>query len=169
MSNLFCFLDVEIHLDAMGIGDTIKAAKKKIFKNPWDYAKTMIFLYHHLHQALGSEFLAIKNLYILWNGLYERYSHLKSIILPNTRNEWIKLKLQDFKTIDEYNSNVLRITSQLKLCGDKITDEDMREKTFITFPASNIVLQQKFRAQEYKKHSDLISCLLIVEKKNEEV
>lgn len=94
---------------------------------------------------------------------------MKSIILPNTRNEWIKLKLQDFKTIDEYNSNVLRITSQLKLCGDKITDEDMREKTFITFPASNIVLQQKFRAQEYKKHSDLISCLLIVEKKNEEV
>lgn len=125
MSNLFCFLDVEIHLDAMGIGDTIKAAKKKIFKNPWDYAKTMIFLYHHLHQALGSEFLAIKNLYILWNGLYERYSHLKSIILPNTRNEWIKLKLQDFKTIDEYNSTVLRITSQLKLCGDKITDEDI--------------------------------------------
>lgn len=98
---------------------------------------------------------------------------MKSIILPNTRNEWIKLKLQDFKTIDEYNSNVLRITSQLKLCGDKITDEDIYAGENIhNFPClkySSTANISSTRVQEAFRQSDLISCLLIVEKKNEEV
>ncbi|CAM8982937.1 unnamed protein product [Rhodiola kirilowii] len=35
-----------------------------------------------------------------------------------------------------------RITSQMKLCGEKITDKEMLEKTFSTFHASNMLLQQ---------------------------
>ena len=49
------------------------------------------------------------------------------------------LRLQDFKSVSEYNSAIFRISSQLQLCGEKITDEDMLEKTFSTFHASNIV------------------------------
>jgi hypothetical protein len=43
----------------------------------------------------------------------------------------------------------------------------MLEKTYTTFHASNITLQQQYRASKYKKYSELISCLLIAEKNNE--
>ncbi|XP_059315445.1 uncharacterized protein LOC132066072 [Lycium ferocissimum] len=46
--------------------------------------------------------------------------------------------LKDFKTVCDYNSAVYTITSQLKLCRDNITDEDMLEKTLTTFHASNL-------------------------------
>jgi hypothetical protein len=76
-------------------------------------------------------------------------------------------RLQDFKTVTEYNSAVFRITSQLKLCGEKVSEEDMLEKTFSTFHASNVLLQQQYREKGFKKYSDLISCLLVAEQNNE--
>ena len=48
---------------------------------------------------------------------------------------------QDFKSINEYNSAMFKITSQLKLCGDTVSDVDMMKKMF-TFHASNVLLQQ---------------------------
>ncbi|XP_070667486.1 uncharacterized protein [Malus domestica] len=44
------------------------------------------------------------------------------------------LRIQDFKSVAEYNSAMFRISSQIKLCGETITEEDMLEKTFSTFP-----------------------------------
>jgi hypothetical protein len=38
------------------------------------------------------------------------------------------LRLQDFKSVSEYNSALFKISSQLKLCGEKVTDVDMLEK-----------------------------------------
>jgi hypothetical protein len=50
------------------------------------------------------------------------------VLLPKSRYEWIHLRLQDFKFVGEYNSVMFRITSELKLYGEKIIDEDMLEK-----------------------------------------
>ena len=77
------------------------------------------------------------------------------------------LRLQDFKTVSEYNSALFKISSRLKLCGEKITDEDMQEKTFTTFHASNVLLQQQYRERRFTKYSELISCLLVAEQNNE--
>ena len=52
--------------------------------------------------------------------------------------------LQDFKIVSEYNSALFKINSQLKPYGEKIIEEDMLEKTFITFHASNMLLQQQY-------------------------
>jgi hypothetical protein len=62
-------------------------------------------------------------------------------VLSKSRYEWIHLKLHDFKYVGEYNSVMFRITSELKLCEEKITDENMLEKIFSTFHASNLLLQ----------------------------
>ena len=62
---------------------------------------------------------------------------------------------------------MFRITSQLKLCGENITENDMLEKTFSTFHASNLLLQQQYREKGFKEYSGLISCLLLAEKNNE--
>ncbi|KAH9792963.1 Geranylgeranyl transferase type-2 subunit beta 1 [Citrus sinensis] len=42
------------------------------------------------------EYLATNDPYVLWNSLYERYGHLRSVILPNARSEW---KPSSYKTL----------------------------------------------------------------------
>ncbi|KAK9057874.1 hypothetical protein SSX86_022713 [Deinandra increscens subsp. villosa] len=157
-------LDAEIHLNAKSLGDTIKEGNETSIQ---DKAKAMIFLRHHIHEDLKSEYLTTKDPLDLWNNLKERYDHQKPVILPRARFEWTNLRLQDFKSISEYNSAMFRITSQLILCGKNITDKEMLEKTFSTFHASNIILQQQYRERGFTKYSELISCLLVAEQNNE--
>ncbi|XP_070029547.1 uncharacterized protein [Nicotiana sylvestris] len=126
-------LDAEIHLDAMGLGDAIKDKDKA---STQDCTKTLIFLRHHLDEGLKIEYLTVKDPFVLWNGLKERYDNLK-------------------------------ITSKLKLCGDNISDYDILEKTFTTFHASNMVLQQQYREKGFTKYSQLISLLLVAGRNNE--
>ena len=45
--------DVEIHLDAMNLGDTIK---EKNDSSAQDRVKAMIFLRHHLHEGLKTKY-----------------------------------------------------------------------------------------------------------------
>ena len=62
------------------------------------------------------------------------------MILPKARYDWMHLRLQDFKIVSEYNYALFKISSQLKLCGENITEEDMLEKTFTLFHVSNVLL-----------------------------
>ncbi|XP_070002275.1 uncharacterized protein [Nicotiana sylvestris] len=126
----------------MGLGDAIKDKTKA---STQDCAKALIFLRHHLDDGLKIEYLTVKDPLVLWNGLKERYDNLKLVTLPQARYDWPHLRLQDFKSVSEYNSAMFRITSKLKICGDTITNYDMLEKTFTTFHASNMVLQQQYR------------------------
>ncbi|CAL9019213.1 unnamed protein product, partial [Prunus brigantina] len=161
---LTLILDVEIHLNAKDLGNTIKKGNEASLQ---DRSKAMIFLHHHLHEGLKSEYLRVKDPAILWKNLEERYDHHKGIILPKARYDWMHLRLQDFKTVNEYNSTMFKTVSQLRLCGDTITDEDMLEKTFTNFHASNMLLQQQYREKGFTKYFQLISCLLIAKQNNE--
>ena len=97
----------------------------------------------------------------------KRYDHQKTVILPKARYDWLHLRLQDFKSVSDYNSVIFKISSQLQLCGEKITDEDMLEKTYTTFHASNMLLQQQYRERRFTRYSELIACLLVAEQNNE--
>ena len=141
-SYLSWVLDAEIHLDAMGLADTIQENNQALNQNR---AKAMIFLCHHLDEGLKMEYLTVKDPLVLWNNLKDRYDYLKLVVLPQARYDWIHLRLQDFKSIIEYKSSMFKIISQLKLCGENITDHDMLEKMFSTFPASSMLLQQQYR------------------------
>ncbi|XP_074356259.1 uncharacterized protein LOC141695957 [Apium graveolens] len=88
-------LDIEIHLAAQGLGDTIKDGNQESKSNR---AKAMIFLRRHLHEGLKSEYLTVKNPLELWKNLKDRYDHQKTVILPKARYDWMHLRLQDFKT-----------------------------------------------------------------------
>ena len=104
---------------------------------------------------------------VLWQSLKDRYDHQKTVILPKAIYDWLHLRLQDFKSVSKYNSTLFKISSQLKLCRENITDEDMLEQTFTTFHASNVLLQQQYRKRQFTKYSELIACLLVAEKNNE--
>ncbi|XP_056853203.1 uncharacterized protein LOC108831215 [Raphanus sativus] len=77
------------------------------------------------------------------------------------------LRIQDYKSVEEYNSVMFKIVSKLKLCGETITDADMLEKTFSTFHTSNMLLQQQYREKGFSTYVALISCLLLSEQNNE--
>ena len=157
-------LVAEIHLDAMNLGNTIKEGN---VASQQDRAKALIFIRHHIDASLKSEYLTVKDPLILWNNLKERYDHQKTVILPKAHYDWLHLRLQDFKSVSDYNSAIFKISSQLQLCGEKITDEDMLEKTYTTFHASNMLLQQQYRERRFTRYSELIACLLVAEQNNE--
>ena len=72
-------LDAEVHLNAMNLGIVIKEGNQASLQ---DRVKVLIFLWHHLHEDLKSEYLTIKDLLTLWNELKRRYDHQKTVILP---------------------------------------------------------------------------------------
>ena len=101
-------LDAEIHLNAMNLGNIIKEGNQASLQ---DRSKSLIFLWHHLHEDLKNEYLTVKDPLILWNELKGAYDHQKIVILPKARYDWMHMRLQDFKTISEYNFALFRISS----------------------------------------------------------
>ena len=83
----------------------------------------------------------IENPCELWVALKERYEHKKELIWPEANHEWNHLRLQDFKSVADYNHVVHRICSKLKFCEKEPTDADKIEKTLSTMLSFDRVLQ----------------------------
>nr|CAD39881.2 OSJNBb0067G11.4 [Oryza sativa Japonica Group]CAE05263.2 OSJNBb0115I09.25 [Oryza sativa Japonica Group] len=161
-------LDVEIKLDYMGLDHTIVLPEVgTVESTKAEKAKAFHFLRHHLHPDLKFEYMTEKDPLVLWQSLKDRFDQQGSIVLPQAQHDWITLRFQDNKSVAAYNSALHRIISQLRLCGLKITDAEMIEKTLSTFHPNNIMLQQQYRNSKYPKSSDLISVLLVAERQNE--
>ncbi|GAV72989.1 LOW QUALITY PROTEIN: hypothetical protein CFOL_v3_16477, partial [Cephalotus follicularis] len=126
----------------------------------------LIFLRHHIDDDLKYEYLTVENPLELQN-LNNRFEHLKAVVLPKALNDWSQLRFQDFKTVSEYNSTFFKIVSQLKMCGEVITEDILLEKTYRTFHASNMLLQQQYKLHGFKQYHELIRSLLIAEQNNE--
>ncbi|CAN6713814.1 unnamed protein product [Malus baccata var. baccata] len=157
-------LDTKIHLEAGNLRNTIREESSS---SSQDRAKAMIFIRRHIDEALKSEYLTVEDPLALWEALRSRYNHQTTVILPKARYEWSHLRIQDFKSVAEYNSTLFRITSQMKLCGDTITDEMLLEKTYSTFHANNVLLQQQYRARGQFDATHLDISDFIMERGNE--
>ncbi|XP_068305117.1 uncharacterized protein [Pyrus communis] len=137
---------MKLHLTARGIRATIEAP---IADKPVDEAQkaiAMIFIQRHIHDALQTKYLAEEDPRTLWLALADRFNHQKDIYLPKVRHDWQHFRFQDFQFVNEYNFEVCRICSLLKLYKVELTKSDILEKTYSTFYATNIVLQQQYRA-----------------------
>ncbi|XP_068305182.1 uncharacterized protein [Pyrus communis] len=157
-------MDAKIHLKAGNLRYTIKEDTSTTSQ---DRVKAKIFIRRHLDEGLKSEYFTVEDPLTLLKALKNIYNHQKTVILPMARYEWAHLKIQDFKTVAKNNSAMFRISSQLKLCGETITEEDMLEKTFSTFYVSNVFLQQQYKERGFTEYNQLISVLLIAEQNNE--
>ena len=156
-------IDAEIQLDANKLGETIKEENKASTQSK---AEAIFLLRHHLSEDLKTEYLIVKDSSVIWKSLKDQ-DHLKTLILSQVNYDWLYMCLQDTKFVSEYNSTMFRITSQLKLCSEKVKECDMFEKNFTTVHASNMLLQQQYRERKFTKYSKLISCLLVAKKNNE--
>ena len=157
-------LDAKIILKSKGLGECITENNNA---NEKDRYRAILIIRHHLAESLKDQYLTIENPLDLWNELKSRYDHQRTVILPKARFDWTNLRIQDYKSVDEYNSALFKIVSKMKLCGESITEQDMLEKTFSTFHASNVLLQQQYREKGFKTYANLISCLLLAEQNNE--
>ncbi|XP_026399421.1 uncharacterized protein LOC113295289 [Papaver somniferum] len=110
-------LDAEFHLEAKNLGHTIRNGDSMTSERACAAAD----LRGHLSATHKDEFMACRDPQVLWDSLKERYYHLKVVMLPNLRNEWIHWRFRDFKSVSDYNSALYRITAQLQLCGDTVT------------------------------------------------
>ena len=99
----------------------------------------------------------------LLTSLKKRYEQQKAFILPAANYEWTQLRLQDFKTVSDYNHVVHRICSKLQFCEKEPSDADKIEKTLSTMLPSERILQQQYRERNFQVYSDLIHTLLEVE------
>ncbi|KAL3627830.1 hypothetical protein CASFOL_028245 [Castilleja foliolosa] len=129
-----------------------------------DRAKAMILLRRHLDEVLKLDYSSVGNPQILWEALASCFDHQKAILLPEARNRWTHQRFMDFETVNAYNSDVCRIKSILEFCGEKLSEAEILEKTYSTFPASHVILSQQYRAKNYTKFSELITVLLLAEK-----
>lgn len=114
-------------------------------------AKTLVFLNHHLHESLKTEYLLVDDPKELWDSLNERYGRHKNVHIPKGHYDWTNLRFQDFKTVSDYNSTLFRIVSLLKYCDHPIREEQMINKTLSTFHASNIILAEQCSFRAFKK------------------
>ncbi|XP_056853915.1 uncharacterized protein LOC130503258 [Raphanus sativus] len=135
-------LDIEISLGAKGLEDCIVEGNESSKK---DNAKALMMIRHHIEESLKAQYLTVNNPYELWKELKSRYDHQKTVILPEAIYEWTHLRIQDFKSVNEYNSALFRIVSKMRLCGEKINDKQLLEKTYQTMSTSNLLLQQQYR------------------------
>ena len=117
--------DVISHLKANGLEKTIM---EKAQTTPQQKAKALVFLRHHIHESLKTEYLFLDDPLKLWDDLKERFGHLKNVILPQAKREWDNLRFQDFKSISDYRNSMYKITTRLRLCDQEITQEEMLEK-----------------------------------------
>lgn len=157
-------LDTRIFLNSKGLGDCIQADNKASDK---DRSQAIFHIRHHLAASLKQQYLTLENPLELWVALKKRYDHQKTVLLPQAKFDWKELRFQDYKSVDDYNSELFRIVSIMKLCGEEVSDNDLLEKTLSTFHTQNIVLQQQYRAMKHTLYEDLLSCLLLAEKNND--
>ncbi|XP_070662240.1 uncharacterized protein [Malus domestica] len=156
--------DVKLHLTTKGIKATFEAPTNDKPVDEAQKATTIIFIRRHIHNALQTEYFTEEDPRTIRFALAARFDHQKDIYLPEARHDWQHLHFQDFKSMNEYNSEVCRIQLLLKFCKVELTKSDLLEKIYSTFHATNIILQQQHRAHKFTKFSDLISVLLLVEK-----
>jgi len=161
-------MDAKLSLTSMSLSHAInQPAAGTNGPSAAEKAKALIFLRHHLNSALKLEYLTEEDPLTLWQSLKDRYDQQRSVVLPQARSDWLNLRFQDFKSVTAYNSALHRIVSLLRMCGQKVTDADIIDKTLSTFHPTNMVLQEQYRHAKYAKYSELISVLLVAEKQNE--
>ncbi|XP_021719474.1 uncharacterized protein LOC110687165 [Chenopodium quinoa] len=121
-------VDAMMNLKAQGLEHTVKDNKspsgqatdantsamtvvKPVTKQ--EKAKALVLLRHHLHEDLKIEYMMVEDPRELWDCLNERFGHHKRVLFPKLLFDWTNLRLQDFKSVIDYNLAIHEIVSIL--------------------------------------------------------
>ncbi|KAL6592452.1 hypothetical protein ACP70R_049505 [Stipagrostis hirtigluma subsp. patula] len=150
-----------------GVKQLLIAAKEHMEINMSDLDKTtpaeqamaLHIIRHHLSTTLKNEYMTERNPKVLWNLLHERFEKIEIVLLPRVKREWANLRFQEFKTVEDYNTALYGITTRMKLCGLKLEDKDLIEKTLSTFHPKLTYISRQYKKDNYKKYVDLSNAM----------
>jgi hypothetical protein len=161
-------MDVKISLALRGMYEVIVPPIDRQQELPPTHKYNALYIIrHHIHPDLKSEYVLEEEPSVFWTALQNRYEQQKAMIFPKANRDWIHLRLQDYKSIRDYNHVVHKICAKLQFCEKEPSDEDNIEQTLMTMLSSNRVLKHQYCAQNYQRYSELIQDLLQVEKHDE--
>lgn len=100
----------------------------------------MSFILRHLCDDLKNKYLQVETVIELWEIIKTKFDHSKTMMFPQARYDWQHLRLQDIRSVLEYNSTLFNVVSRLTLCDETLSNNDLLEKTLSTFHASNLEL-----------------------------
>jgi hypothetical protein len=160
--------DIKIGFASRGILSTISEPKPNAqpISDVMKYT-TLLLLRTSIHKDLKKEYLLEENPRVMWVSLKERYEQQKEIIFPDARHEWNHLRLQDFKSVADYDHVVHDISTRLRFCEKEPTDAEKIEKTLSTMHPSDRVLCNQYRKERHQVYSRLIHSLTQAEKNAE--
>jgi len=96
------------------------------------------------------EYMYEEDPHALWTALKNWYEQHKAIILLEATHEWNHLRLQDFKSVDEFNHAVHKICSKLRFCEKEPSEADKIEKTVYNTPvrkdSNSTILLEEFHS-----------------------
>jgi hypothetical protein len=64
----------------------------------------------------------------LWVALQGHYEQHDAILLPGANHEWTRIRLHDFKSIENYNHVIHKVCAKLRFCEKEPSKEDKIEK-----------------------------------------
>jgi hypothetical protein len=161
-------IDVKINLALCVVYDAILPLEERIVPllDPFKY-NALYIIRNHLHVDIKSEYVMEEEPNVLWAALQTCYEQHKAVILPEANYDWTMLRLQDFKSIGEYNHVVHKISARLRFCEKEPSEVDKIENTLQTMLPSDRILQHQYHAKNYQTYSDLVHDLLQAEKHDE--
>ena len=139
-------------------------------KEPSDKVKAnaLMFLRRHIDPSLRWEYLQLKTPKELWDALKGRFGNIHDTLLPELTVQWNEIRLLDYKRVNDFNKDMLRLKARLTFCGKEITEADMIQKTLSTFPTSALILANQYRLEYDNKRittfNKLINLLQVAER-----
>lgn len=134
-------------------------------------ANALMFLRRHIDPSLRWEYLHLKTPKELWEALKARFGNIHNTLLPELEVQWNEIRLVDYKRVNDFYRDMLRLKARLQFCGKEYTDDDMIKKTLSTFPTSSMILANQYRLEYDNKRittfSKLINLLQVAERHNE--
>ncbi|XP_062017977.1 uncharacterized protein LOC133734357 [Rosa rugosa] len=162
--------DVETAFVAKDYTATITDSKDDELSNKVK-ANALMFLRRHIDPSLCWEYLQLKTPKELWDALKGRFGNIHDTLLPELIVQWNEIRLLDYKRVNDFNKDMLRLKARLNFCGKELTEDDMIQKTLSTFPTSAIILANQYRLEYDNKRittfNKLIKLLQVVERHNE--
>jgi hypothetical protein len=122
-------MNVKISLALCGMYEAIVLPAERIVPLLELYKYNALYIVrNHIHPNLKSEYVMEEESSTLWTALQPCYEQQKVMILPGANHDWTMLRLQDFKSIGEYNHVVHKICTRLCFY-DKPSEVDKIENT----------------------------------------
>ncbi|XP_062001924.1 uncharacterized protein LOC133719768 [Rosa rugosa] len=165
--------DVETAFVAKDYTATIKTPTDPKDDGPSDKVKAnaLMFLRRHIDPSLRWEHLQLKTPKELWDALKGRFGNIHDTLLPELTVPWNEIRLLDYKRVNDFNKDMLRLKARLNFYGKELTEDDMIQKTLSTFPTSALILANQYRLEYDNKRittfNKLINLLQVAERHNE--